>query len=470
MKRLLLLAGLLPACSPRLYAPQPEVPATYLHAEAPAPTAAPATPADGATAEIAPDWWTLFGDTTLNRLVVRALNSNRDLAAAASRIEEARANLKVARAQFLPQVSLGVEAEATYSAATKIVQSYTVAPALQWELSLFGALRNADLTARARLAAEEWAYRGVRLSLVAEVATAYFTLLEYQRDLALARRTCELRRESAALVDSMHRYGMSDGVALAQARSLVYTAAADIPRYARAVEQTWLSLGTLLGEAPRRFDLPGEGEQLLSDRYPAEVPTGLPSELLERRPDIRQARYTWMQAAGQAGSARSARFPSIPLTAKGGIASASIKDLTAANPWSWEALASLTQPLFAFGKLKRAEQAAVEAYNQAARNYEQTVLEAFSEVEQALVAVTTAREQTARSRQLVAANDTIAALTRQLYRSGLSDYLDVIDAERELYSSQMQLVNLTAQQYINYITLIKALGGGWPAPPDDESP
>ena len=328
-------------------------------------------------------------------------------------------------------------------------------------VALFGQLRNAKRAAKAQIASSEWALRGVRLALAAEVATTYFTLLEYERDMAIARQSCALRRESAALIDSMFRYGMSDGVALEQARSLVYTAEADIPQYRRAVAQTRLSLDILLGETPRRTDSAGAGLRLLTDYRPADIPVGLPSELLERRPDIMQARYDMLAAAAEVGIARGNRFPSIALTTKGGIASNSIKGLTSANPWAWDALGSLTLPVFNFGRLRRAEQAAMERYTQSALTYEQTVLTAFSDVEQALVAIATYRRQTERYGELVLANDRIAAMTQALYRSGLSDYLDVIDAQRSLYQSQMEFVNLVAQQYINYVNLCKALGGGW---------
>ena len=439
------------ACTPRFYPPKIDVPDGYLYGEG--------FPRD--TAALASDWWRLFGDTVLANLVQRALENNRDVAVAASRVEEARQNLGVVRAQFLPQVGIGVTAEGEYTPQTKIVQTYAVEPSLSWEIALFGQLRNAKRAARAQIASSEWALRGVRLSLAAEVATTYFTLLEYERDLSIARQTLRLRRESAALIDSMFRYGMSDGVALEQARSLVYTAEADIPQYCRAVEQTWLSMGILLGETPSRAQLSGAGLQLLTDYRPADIPVGLPSELLKRRPDIREAHFNMLQAAAQAGQARSARFPSISLTAKGGVASSSIKDLTAANPWAWDALGSVAEPIFGFGKLRNAERAAMAAYTQSAKTYEQTVLTAFADVEKALVAITTYRSQTERTGELVLSNDRIATMTRALYRSGLSDYLDVIDAERSLYQSQMAHVNLVVQQYINYVTLCKALGGGW---------
>ena len=441
------------ACTPRFYPPKVDVPDGYLYGEG--------FPRD--TAALASDWWRLFGDTVLDNLVQRALENNRDVAVAASRVEEARQNLGVVRAQFLPQVGIGVTAEGEYTPQTKIVQTYAVEPSLSWEIALFGQLRNAKRAAKAEIAASEWALAGVRLSLAAEVATTYFTLLEYERDLSIARQTLRLRRESAALIDSMFRYGMSDGVALEQARSLVYTAEADIPQYCRAVEQTWLSMGILLGETPSRARLSGAGLRLLTDYRPADIPVGLPSELLKRRPDIRQAHFNMLQAAAQAGQARSARFPSISLTAKGGVVSSSIKGLTAANPWAWDALGSVAEPIFGFGKLRNAERAAMAAYTQSAKTYEQTVLTAFADVEKALVAIATYRSQTERTGELVLSNDRIATMTRALYRSGLSDYLDVIDAERSLYQSQMSHVNLVVQQYINYVTLCKALGGGWVA-------
>lgn len=452
MKRLsVLIALLLAACTPRFYPPEVPVPERYLHRQG----------FSQDTTEIDPRWWEMFGDPVLNDFVQRALENNRDLAAAASRIEEARANLGVVRAQYLPQVGFGVTAEGEYTPETKIVQTYGIEPTLSWEVSLFGALRNTKRAARAQIASAEWAYAGVRLSLAAEVATTYFTLLEYQRDLSIARRSYDLRRQSAALIDSLFRYGMSDGVALAQAQSLVYTAEADIPLYRRAVEQTRLSLGILLGEAPQRADAYGTGENLLCDSHPVDIPVGLPSDLLTRRPDVMEARYNVLAAAANAGVARSARFPSISLTAKGGVASGTLEGLTSANPWAWEAVGSLVEPLFAFGKLRRAEQASMARYEQAARSYEQSVLTALSDVETALVAIATYRRQALRYGELVNANERIATMTQALYRSGFSDYLDVIDSQRELYASQMQLVNLIAQQYINYVNLCKALGGGW---------
>lgn len=439
------------ACSPRLFAPQTSVPASYLYAGR--------FRQDSLAANH--DWWRVFGDPTLDSLVAQALAGNRDLGVAYARVEQARAQVAGARAEFLPSLGVGVSAEADYGAETKIVQKYAVEPQMKWEVSLFGALENATQAARAELLSSEWALRGVQLSLTAEVATTYFRLLGYQRNLRIAERSYALRRESAALVDSMFRYGMASGVALQQARSLVYTAAADIPTYRRAVAQMQLTLCTLLGVDPQRPPQIGSGARLMEDYQPADVPVGLPSELLERRPDIMEAYYNMEAAAFKARYARSVRFPSIALTGAGGVAGTTLKELTSGKPWVWSAVGQIAQPLFAFGRLKRSEQAAVEAYRAQVYTYEQTVLAAFADVETALVNIETYRRQATRQAQLVLANSRIGEMNRELYRSGMSAYLEVLDAERELYTSQMQFVEIAVQQYVNYVGLFKALGGGW---------
>ena len=221
---LLVALAALTACNPRLYPPQVETPDNYLYAGR--------FRQDSLAGS--EEWWHVFRDPTLDSLISQALANNRDLAVAYSRVEEADRQIAVARAGFLPSFGVGVSAEGDYNAETKIVQKYAVEPQMTWEVSLFGALRNSTRAARAELLSSQWALRGVMLSLTAEVATTYFQLLGYRRNLRIAERSYALRRESAALIDSMYRHGMANGVALQQARSLVYTAAADIPTYRRA--------------------------------------------------------------------------------------------------------------------------------------------------------------------------------------------------------------------------------------------
>lgn len=455
MKRYLLIGGcvmlLLGGCAPRFYPPKTDLAPQYSNSSSEV----------GEVELRNGKWWCIFGDRVLDSLVERALKANRNLAQAAFRVEEVRHTMRVARAAYLPSVGGSASAGAEYDKTRTTGQSYSLGGSLSWEISLFGALRNTNRQARARIESAEWALKGMRLSVAAEVATTYFTLLEYERDLEIATRSLRLRERSAALVDSLFTYGFADGVALSQAQSLVYSAQTDIPHFRHAVEQARVSLSVLLGETPEKTTWTLSREYLPLDSLPREIPAGVPSDLLRRRPDIVQSHYELLEAAAGVGLARSARFPSIKLTAGGGAASSSLKELTQEGWWTWNAGGNILMPIFNFGRLRRAEQAAMSRYKQAVCGYEQQVLEALSEVETALTAIEEQRRQIHSSSELMMANAEIARMTRALYRSGFSNYLDVIDAERSLYSSQMQQVNLRAGQYINYINLIKALGGGW---------
>lgn len=447
----LLAAGLLAACSPHLVPPAVEAPDAYLHAGR----------FRQDSLDLPARWWELFGDTTLNRLVERALAQNRDLQATAAAVAEARAGRIVARAALLPEVGASLSASADYDRETKITERYTLEPTLSWEIPLFGQLGQTERAQRAAIEASVWNYRAAGLALAAEVATSYFTLLQYERDLEIATRTAALRRESAALIDSMFRYGMASGIELRQARGQVSTAEADIPRYRGAIDEMRLTLNLLTGEPPQSFVASEEWTGLLTDRRPEALPIGVPAELVRRRPDILEAFFRLEEAAAEAHIARLDRFPGFRLTAGGGIGASSLKGLTRSNPFIWSAAGSIAQPIAGFGRLRGAERAAVERYNQAARSYEQQVLTAFSEVEKALSAIETDRLQTERYGELVASYGEIVRMAHALYRNGMVDYLDVMDAERTLYQSQMQLVDLVAGEYINYVALCKALGGGW---------
>ena len=410
------------------------------------------------------DWWQMFGDTTLNRVMERAIAQNKNIEIAASRIEEARHNLVVTRSQYLPSISGGISTEGTYESATdNIAQAYKILPQASWEIPLFGSLNHATKGAKATIQYEIWQYRGVRLALEAEVATAYFTLLQYRQDLAIAQRSSELRREMVALTDSLYRYGYASGVNLEQAQSLLYTAEADIPLYQKAIAQTLLSLATLMGDSPESLTKIGiaNGQATTNDYRPYDISIGVPSDILHRRPDVMSAYYTLQQSAAEVGLARSARLPSITIALNGGTATEKVSSLFSSKGWMASALASLTQPIYNFGGLRRRELAAREVYKQSLLAYEQSYIEALNDVESALVAISTSREELLRYAGLVKSYRNIAIKTYALYRNGLSGYLDVIDAERSLYSSQMQFENLVAQQYINYINLCKALGGGF---------
>ena len=441
------------SCNPRLSAPQLVNHKEYIFGSG----------FSGDSIRLDSDWWQMFGDTTLNRLVTRAIAQNKNIEIAASRIEEARHNIIVTRSTYWPSISGTISAEGKYeSASGDIAQSYSILPQASWELPLFGSLRHATKGAKAAINYEVWQYRGVRLALEAEVATTYFTLLQYRQDLNIAKRSSELRRDMVTLIDSLYHYGYASGVNLEQAQSLLYTAEADIPLYEKAISQTILSLATLLDENPENLINVGiEGSRALTNDYqPYDIAIGIPSDILHRRPDVMSAYYTMQQSAAAVGLARSARLPSITISLYGGAATDKVSQLFSSKGWVADALASLAQPIYNFGGLRRRELAAREAYKQSLLAYEQSYIEALSDVESSLVAITASREELLRYAGLVKSYRNIAVMTYALYRNGLSGYLDVIDAERSLYSSQMQFENLVAQQYINYINLCKALGGG----------
>lgn len=451
---ILVSVALLTGCNPRLAAPQLATHREYIFGSG----------FSNDTIQLNEEWWQMFGDTTLNRLVARAIAQNKNIEIAASRIEEARHNLVVTRSTYLPSISGTISAEGKYeSASDNIAQSYKILPQASWEIPLFGSLRHATKGAKAAIDYEVWQYRGVRLALEAEVATTYFTLLQYRQDLRIAKRSSELRREMMTLIDSLYNYGFASGVNLEQARSLLYTAESDIPLYERAISQTLLSLATLTGDTPDMFiNIGMEGSAAITNDYrPYDIAIGVPSDILHRRPDLMAAYYTMQQSAAGVGLARSARLPSITLTLFGGTATDKVSRLFSSKGWIADAMASIAQPIFNFGGLRRREAAAREAYKQSLLAYEQSYIEALNDVESALVAITTSREELMRYAGLVKSYRNIAIMTYSLYRNGLSGYLDVIDAERSLYSSQMQFENLVAQQYINYINLCKALGGGY---------
>lgn len=426
-------------------------------------------------------WWEIFGDTTLNRLVVRAVENNADLLVAASKVAEAQAALGVVRSEVLPSLSLGIGAEATYEPSDggkkRIAQQYSILPRVSWEVDLFGGIGGQMEAARADLLATEWGYRAVQLSLQAQVAETYFQWLQYARSLEISERSLQARLQAQERIDSLHHYGFSSGADLEQAHSLTASIAADIPAYRRAMVQTNIILSTLLGEEPRLLPPPPHTSEcihtagtqldglycghLTAAQLPAYVPVGLPSTMLERRPDVMQAYYQVEAAAAKSKVAHAKRLPSFSLTAEGGVLAYSLKGLTAHNPLYWLASANLLQPLVNFGGLKSQELVAVEQWQQAAIAYRQSMLQALADVESALVAIETYNLQAQHNIELLEANRKLQTITTALYLEGMADYIDVTDAERNLYDAQLDYVGLMTEQLVAYTSLYKALGGGW---------
>lgn len=437
--------SLLGSCATPLEPAEVDVPSSYLFQDAVVESGE----------ELQSEWWQMYNDKKLDSLIHHALEKNRNLAVAASKIETAQYALSQARAAFLPE--LGAEARGEVNGVRSEREwEFALQPTVSWNVSLFGALRHTRLQAQANILSSEWAYRGVQLSLTNEVAKTYFTLRQYVQSLDIATRSLLLRREQAHLVEKMSQQGFSTGLDLEQAMSLVYAAEADVAQYKRAVTQSKLALATLLGETPN-IELT-VADSLSVEALPQDAHVGLPTTLLSRRPDIMESYYELQAAAARVGIAHSNRFPTLSLTGEGGVMSNSVKNLFAQGYWAWGASAGAAQTLFSFGRLKRAEQIARSAYREAVLEYEQQVLEALEEVESALIAISTYEEQISHYKEYVTASYRIARLTRALYERGLDNYLDVITTYQTWYESQLSLVELVAQQYINYATLAMALG------------
>ncbi len=448
MKRVIIILTLLnTACALKLQPPQVAMPSRYIYAEA--------EPRDQ---ELQSRWWAIFDDALLDSLQERALCHNRNLQVAASRIVEAHYNISVARAALLPSLQVGLQAQSNRSPSAPTVNELLVAPDIEWSVALFGALRHTSKQAQAQYLSTEWAYRALTLTLTHQVACSYFTLRAARHSLDIAQQSHRLRLEAAALIDSLVSYGFSSGLDQEQAHSLVDEAESDIEQYRRALNQAQLTLATLIGSTPESLHLP---EALPPTTLPEAVPAGLPSQLLTHRPDLMQAQYELQAAAASVGIARSERFPSVALTISGGVAGSNARDLFTRGGWAWSATASLAQPLYAFGRGRRKEQIARQQYKQAALSYEQAVLEALEDVESALTAVATLREEALRWQDYVERNARIAQLQEALYRAGQSNYLDVISTQQTWYSSQLQQVQLIEQQYQALADLVLALGDGW---------
>lgn len=436
------------SCAKPLEAPSIVTPESYLYQDA----------VVGAGEGLTDRWWQIYHNPQLDSLVNFALEHNRDLAVAASRVEASRYALSVARAEYLPSLSSMLQIGAE-SAAKERTYNFALQPTVSWNVSLFGALKHTERESQANILSSKWSYRGVLLSLTKEVVAAYYTLQQASQSLSLAQQSLLLRKEQLRLITQMQQQGFSTRLDLEQARSLVFSAQSDVAKYERSVAQSRLSLTTLLGVMPQKDSL--TDSPLTVDGLPKMLDAGVPSDIIEQRPDVMESYYDLQASAARVGVARSNRFPTISLTGSGGLISSAARRLFADGYWEWSAASGLTQPIFSFGKLKRNEQIARVEYEEAVKEYEQTVINAVNEVEQALVAISTFDTQIAYYDEYVVSNKRVADLTRALYERGLSDYFDVISTFQTWYDSQINFIAILAQQYINYAELVMALGDGW---------
>jgi len=405
-------------------------------------------------------WWKLFNDPNLNILVVTALDNNKDIKIAASRIEEARASFGFTRADQYPR--LDIEAGASrgdYTGGRKTPStdnSFFIAPTLSWEIDFWGKFRRATEAKQAELLASDYSLRTVQISLISVVAGTYFQLLDFRHRLEISEQTLESRIDSLDIIEKKFNKGIIPEIDVNQAQIQKEIAAAAIPVFERSISSTENTLNILLGR------LPGEikKDAGLNDQIFPDIPVGLPSSLLERRPDIMTAEYLLKAQTAEIGVAEAMRFPSVNLTGILGFASDDLSDLISHGD-AWSIGGSLFGPVYDFNKNKLRVVIEEEQAKQALYTYENTILQAFREVDDALNEIRTYKNQIASVERKLTAAANATTLSTLRYDQGFASYLEVLDSERTLFSVELELSELKQQYHNSYVRLYKALGGGW---------
>lgn len=407
-------------------------------------------------------WWEQFKDPVLNELVAAALRENKDLLIATARIEEYAGRYGISRADLFPQVGLGTDVYRQRNtlpgaSETSIYKSYTSILSASWEIDLWGKIRRQNEAARAQFLASEEGRRGVILSLVSNVAGGYINLRDLDRQLEISIETANTRKASYQVFLDRYGGGVISLLELNQSKSQYEEALANIPAIEKSIAQQENALSFLLGRNPG----PIERGRSIDDLVVPAVPAGLPSVLLDRRPDIRQSEQNLIAANAQIGAAKAAYFPTISLTGLTGSASSSLSDLFESSTRIWQYGATLGLPIFTAGRLSGQVQVAEAQQQQMLFDYQKTIQNAFREVNDALVDQNRTRAQLATQALQVQSLQQYADAARLRYDNGYSSYIEVLDAERSLFNAQLQYTRTQQTLLQSMINFYKAMGGGW---------
>lgn len=411
-------------------------------------------------------WWDVFEDVVLRDLVVDAIRANLDLRVASARVEQARAQAGVARSELVPQIGYDGAAERARVSdettptpgASRTANVFAGALNLAWEIDVWGRIRRATEAARAELFAQEAFRRGVLLSLVSGVAQAFFELRELDLELEIARRTADAFRETRDLFQRQFEGGVASKLEVQRAEAALAQTEAQIPELERGIVAKENELCVLLGRTPGPIP---RGATLDAFPEPPAIPAGLPSALLVRRPDLVQAESRLVATNARIGQAIAEFFPRIGLTAAYGSQSLELRDFASAGASVWSLAAVASGPIFQGGNLFYRWRFSKAAFDEARAAYEKTVLVAFAEVSNALVA----RERLAASRaaqaRAVGALHESVRLSLVRYRGGLSNYVEVLDAQLQLFPAENALARIELARRVSLVQLYRALGGGW---------
>jgi NodT family efflux transporter outer membrane factor (OMF) lipoprotein len=416
-------------------------------------------------------WFEIFKDDKLQELIRTSLQQNYDLRDAVARVEAARAGLGITRSAQFP--NFGASGDIQFNrlsrdGATPIPPQLLASQnrnfgeatlgLLSFEIDIWGRLRRATEAARATLLSADENRKAVITTLVSDVATNYLSLRELDNELEISQRTLETRQQSLDLTKSRQIGGVATLLDLRQAEQLVDTAAQTIPNIQLSIEQTENQIRLLLGENPGDVT---RGKILTDQNLPPEVPAGLPSELLERRPDIRAAEETLIAANAQIGVARAAYFPQLNLSGALGGQSTQLSSLFSGPASTWSLVPQISQPIFTAGKLKSGVKLAQAERDSALVQYEKTIQTAFYEVSNSLIAHQRVRESREQQEALVIALQDRLRLAYIRYRGGVDTQLNALDADRDLFSAELTLSQIRLQELLTVVQLYKALGGGW---------
>ncbi len=412
-------------------------------------------------------WRKVFTDSTLRSLIERAIANNPDLTAASYRIEIARAQANVTNADWFPTINGNTGGTANYASPNagqvapggdRTFDSYDLGALLSWEIDLWGRIRRSNEAARANLLAAQYQRDAVQTSLVAAVASAYIELKNLDERLAISKRTAESRQASLKLVTSRRDGGVSSDLEVGQAEALLGQARVAIPVAEQAIAAKENEIRALLGEYPESV---ARGGSLLNLDNSLRIKGGLPSSLLQRRPDIAAADQAYRSAVAQIGVAEALRLPSLSLTGNGGLISGELDNLLEGNSGAYSVGPRLAGPIFDAGRTKARSDAAKAQAAEALANHRRAAQQAFREAADSINNHVKAGEIASELGSLVESNRKVAAVANDRFQGGASSYLEVLDAERSLFNSELQLVDARRDRLLTVVRAYRALGGGW---------
>jgi len=409
-------------------------------------------------------WSAVYQEPELQELIRKALLNNYDIRIAAQHVLEQQAQVKITRSQQFPAITVGgtaIGATLPSSLGTQIGSplvdgSFNLSAS--WTPDFWGYYRKQTEAARAQLLAQTWAQRAVRLTLVQQVSTAYLQIRALDRELEITKQTIKARQDSLDLTKTLENGGSAPLSDVRQAEQLLYTATSEVPQLEQQIQQQENAIALLLGENPHPI---AHSDPNALTPPPQDLPTGLPSQLLERRPDIQEAEATLVAANAQIGVARAQFFPSLSISASGGVGGDSWSSIFDPAGKTIYGLGTLAQPLFEGGKLRGQLQLSEQTKQEMVLNYQKTIAGAFRDVSNALIALKKQRDYREQQEKLVAAAQDAVRLARMRYQAGSTGYLEVLTTDSNLYSAQLNLVSAQQGEALTIVQLYSALGGGW---------